>query len=233
MRPLSHSDEVPVPIFNQNVHRDSWSSSASSDGEDTPEKSPQLFVQSELDDLVRDLGLSKESAQLPGSRSAEKNLLARSTRFAWYMQLEQEFMWYFIKTDDMVYWYDVPGLVGHMGKEYDPGDWRLFIDSSTRSLKAVLLFNDKKVASLHIGHSVTLKECYATMPLLLNNIQYQNHKWLLCGEPKVLSILLGKQGGHTKHPCFCKLVGQSCRFCTLPTSTMDTMDGICTWPPQR
>ena len=102
----------------------------------------------------------------------------------------------------MVYCHDVSGLVGHMGKEYDPEEWRLFIDSSTRSLKAVLLFNGKKVASLPIAHSVTLKETYATMSLLLNNIQYQDHNWLLCGDLKVISILLGQQGGYTKHPCF-------------------------------
>ena len=93
--------------------------------------------------------------------------------------------------------------MGHVGKEYDPEEWRLFIDSSTRSLKAVLLFNGEKVASLPIAHSVTLKELsYATVSLLLNNIQYQNHKWLLCGDLKVLSILLGQQSGCTKHPCF-------------------------------
>ncbi|XP_076056096.1 uncharacterized protein LOC143034074 [Oratosquilla oratoria] len=213
MQPVPHSDDVHVPIPPKNVHRASSTDSSCSDGENpdvyqeikltgTSGKSPQLFEQSELDDLVRDLGLSKESAQLLGSRLAEKNLLASNTHFAWYRHREQEFVQYFTKSDDMVYCHDVSGLVEHMGKEYHPEEWRLFIDSSTRSLKAVLLFNGKQVASLPIAHSVTLKETYATMSLLLNNIQYQDHNWLLCGDLKVLTILLGMQGGHTKHPCF-------------------------------
>ena len=90
MRPVPHSDDVLVPICPENVHRSSSSNSSSSDREDADVdeefnptgirgKSPQLFEQSELDDLVRDLGLSKESAQLLGSRLAEKNLLGSST----------------------------------------------------------------------------------------------------------------------------------------------------------
>lgn len=98
----------------------------------------------------------------------------------------------------MVFCHDVEGLVEKMGKEYHPEEWRLLIDSSTRSLKAVLLFNGNTIASLPIGHYVTLKETYSTMELLLGNIQYDTHKWLICGDLKVISILLGQQGGYTK-----------------------------------
>ncbi len=95
MLPVPHSDEVPVPICPQNVHPDSSSKSSNSDGEaadvyeefhpmGTPEKNSQFSEQNELDDLVRDLGLPKESVQLLDSRLAEKKkLLASNTRLAW------------------------------------------------------------------------------------------------------------------------------------------------------
>jgi hypothetical protein len=43
-------------------------------------------------------------------------------------------------------------------KEYGPGSWRLFIDSSIRSLKAVLLYNSNVLASIPLAHSTTLSE---------------------------------------------------------------------------
>jgi hypothetical protein len=44
------------------------------------------------------------------------------------------------------------------GVEYKVKEWQLFIDSSKRSLKAVLLHNGNNYASLPIGHSVHLKK---------------------------------------------------------------------------
>lgn len=95
MQPVPHSDDVPVPICSENVHRRSSSSDSEHAGVDEDFSptgihagSPQLFEQIELDDLVRDLALSKESAQLLGSRLAEKNLLGSSTHFAWYRHRE-------------------------------------------------------------------------------------------------------------------------------------------------
>ena len=42
---------------------------------------PKLFSQAELNDLTRDLGLSKESAQLLGSNIRKNNLLSAETTF--------------------------------------------------------------------------------------------------------------------------------------------------------
>ena len=38
--------------------------------------------------------------------------------------------------------------------------------------------------------------------MLLTKIKYDEHKWMVCGDLKVLSILLGQQGVYTKYPCF-------------------------------
>jgi hypothetical protein len=88
------------------------------------------------------------------------------------------------------------------GVEYTVNEWRLFIDSSKRSLKAVLLHNGNNYASSPIGHSVHLKESYENLELVLTKVGYTAHNWMICGDLKVLCMLLGQQAGYTKYPCF-------------------------------
>ncbi|GFV32392.1 uncharacterized protein TNCV_1676781 [Trichonephila clavipes] len=85
---------------------------------------------------------------------------------------------------------------------YEPEEWRLFIDSLKRSLKAVLLHNGYRYASVPVGHSVLLKECYENLEFILNKFSYSDHKWTICGDLKVIFMLLGQQSGYTKFPCF-------------------------------
>ena len=107
-----------------------------------------------------DLYLSKSSAQLLGSSLSEKNLLAPGTTYAWYRQREEQLRCFFHEHRDLVFCDDVNGLVQAMGMEYKSPDWRLFLDSSCRSLKAVLLYNGNSVASVPIAHSVHMNETY-------------------------------------------------------------------------
>lgn len=148
---------------------------------------PKLMTQYELNDLTRDLCLSKESAQLLGSRLKDNNLLAPETTFYWYREREKDFRQYFSinQNKSLVYCKNITGLVEAMGLEYQATDWRLFIDASMRSLKAVLLYKGNSVASIPVGHSVQLKENYANIKLLLVSLNYNDHKWLICGDLKV------------------------------------------------
>ncbi|GBM72188.1 hypothetical protein AVEN_309-1 [Araneus ventricosus] len=57
-------------------HKDESSSDFSAD------EGPQPFSQSELNDPIRDLGLSKDGAELLGSRLKNKNLLTPGTSFS-------------------------------------------------------------------------------------------------------------------------------------------------------
>ena len=45
---------------------------------------PRPFNQEELNDLIRDLGLPKDGAELPASRLKERNLLSKGTRVSLY-----------------------------------------------------------------------------------------------------------------------------------------------------
>lgn len=61
------------------------------------------------------------------------------------------------------------------GVEYKKKDWRLFIDSSKTSLKAVLLHNGNTHASILVGHSVHMKESFENLAIVLNKIGYSAH----------------------------------------------------------
>ena len=85
---------------------------------------------------------------------------------------------------------------------YDPNDWRLFIDSSKRSLNVVSLHNGNKFGSITLAHSVTLTEKYENVNLVLQLISYDQHKWIIYVDLKMVCFLLGQQSGYTKYPCF-------------------------------
>jgi len=87
--------------------------------------------------------------------------------------------------DSLVFCNDLPGLFHQMGKKYNHADYRLFIDSSKRSLKAVLLHNGNELASIPLAHSVPLTENYENIKLLLHVLKYQEHNWLICFDLKL------------------------------------------------
>jgi hypothetical protein len=120
---------------------------------DTDSKNPQFFNESELNDLVRDLVLTKENTELFGSRlKKKKNLLAPETIFYWYRNRQEEFIELFIKEGELVYCC----LIHRLGA-YETDDWRLFIDSFKRSLMAVLQNNERLPAPVPVAHTSSLK----------------------------------------------------------------------------
>ena len=113
------------------------------DSEDSSTESkkvfPQQFNQSELNDLVRDLNLSKQAAQLLASRLNEKHMLDSSVRVSFYRKRDELFLPYFKEQKQLVYCDNVHGLLCKLGTpSYNPKEWRLFLDSSKRNLKCVL-----------------------------------------------------------------------------------------------
>ena len=71
-----------------------------------------------------------------------------------------------------------------------------------RSLKGVLLHNGNVFGSVPVAYSVILKELCANLQLLLLRVNCSEHNWQVCGDFKVLTMLLGQQSGFTKFPCF-------------------------------
>jgi hypothetical protein len=77
-----------------------------------------------------------------------------------------------------------------LGHEYNPAQWCLFIDSSKVSLKVVLLHNGNRFPSVPLAHAANLKKSYKSMKLLLGKIKYGVFKQKLCGNLKVVALLL-------------------------------------------
>lgn len=209
-RPIPHSEDVPIPKlidsselsseFEYNTANDL--SDCDSVFEDT-ETIPQRFNQCELNNLIRDLALSKEASEVLASRLNDKKLLERGTKITYYRTRDKAFLTFFTKEDNLVFCNNVNGLMQEMGlSKYLPSDWRLFVDSSKRSLKCVLLHNGNVYASIPIAHSTTMKEEYNNIALVMKKIKYQDHQWIICVDLKMVNFLLGQQSGYTKYPCF-------------------------------
>ena len=119
---------------------------------------PECFDQSELIDLFPDLFLSKELVELLASRLSEKHVLELGTNVSFCRYSDKEFRRYFQEEGVFVTSIDIKQLLSELSiPSYNPDEWRLFIDSSKRSLKCVLLHNGNLSWSIPIGHSLTAR----------------------------------------------------------------------------
>ena len=83
LRPVPHSDDLPIPVpaahLDDLPDTESESPNESDDNYIAADNEPRRFSQDDLDDLIRDLDLSKASAELLASRLLERNLLLTET----------------------------------------------------------------------------------------------------------------------------------------------------------
>jgi hypothetical protein len=159
--PVPHSHELPIPSPPKKESSSSHSRSSTSDDlsdvfqvECEEKRRPYYPKQDDLNDLIRDLGLTKSGGELLISGMKEWNLLDSSVRVTDQRMRHETFSVFFTVTNDLCYCHDIVGLFSAIGIPYNPSQWRLFIDSSNRSLKAVLL----SLPSLPLAHSVHMKE---------------------------------------------------------------------------
>ena len=209
IRPVPHSFEIPVPVFvtlpslEEQYDSDEVSDNSSSDFVIKDDSVRKGFHQHELSDLARDLGLSKKASELLASRLREKNLLEKGTTVSYFRTRESEFLQYFRSDGGFVYCQNIRGLMEELGiAVYNATEWRLFIDSSKRSLKCVLLHNGNLLGSVPIGHSVSLCEKYGDIKRVIELLKYHTHNWVICVDLKMVCFLLGQQRGYTKYPCY-------------------------------
>jgi hypothetical protein len=64
-----------------------------------------------------------------------------------------------------------------LSHEYNPDQWRLFIDSSKVSMNVVLLHKGNKFPSIPLAHAAKMKESYESMKLLLGKFKCHQFKW--------------------------------------------------------
>ena len=159
---------------------------------------PHFPNQQEMDDLIQDMRLIKENTELLTSQLKEWNLLDPTCKVSKYRKFHLSFACFFTisQPHSLCYCSDIFGVFNEIGIDYNPTDWHLFVDSSVKSLKTVLLHNGNEFPSIPVGHSVNIKEEYKNIKTLLNMIKYTNHNSELCRD-----FLLGQQGGYTKYSC--------------------------------
>lgn len=214
IRPVLHDESLPVPLPpDDGLASEEDDQENADNAKHVPETSdqdylgdddtePKTFTQAELNDLVRDLKLSKDQAELLASRLKQKNLLSPGVKITHYRQRNHKLSSFFTLDGSLCYCHDINGLFNDLSQVHCPSEWRLFIDSSKRSLKAVLLHNGNSKPSVPIAHSVHMKESYESMKTLLEAISFKTHRWNICGDLKVIGMLMGMQGGFTKYCCF-------------------------------
>lgn len=211
MAPVPHSSGLPVPTPPEKEQVSSCESPDSKSEEDNEgegfnlladNKNPYYPNQKDMNDLIRDLGLTKSNAELLTSRLMQWNLLDPSVKVSCQRKRHELFSNFFISEDGLCFCHDVSGLFEEIGIDFEPKEWRLFIDSSCKSLKAVLLHNGNRYPSLPLAHSVSLKENYDNVKKVLNALKYEQYGWEVIGDFKIVTFLMGLQGGYTKFPCF-------------------------------
>ena len=115
---VAHYDEIPVPVFGELPDISDEDSSSVEENEEEvvlDDDAPHPFSQKELNDLVRDLSLSKSSAELLASRLKEKKLLSDSARITFYRNRHQEYLHFFSEEKDLVYCTDIVQLLHKLG----------------------------------------------------------------------------------------------------------------------
>ena len=98
--------------------------------------------------------------------------------------------------------YDVDDLMNTLGIKYDQQEFLLFLDPSKLSLKSVLLHNGNQHPFIPVGHAVHMKETYEKQKELLNKLECSKYGWHICGDLKVVSLLMGLQSGCKNYCCF-------------------------------
>ena len=216
LRPVPHGEGLPVPdpptnipteFSDDNDANDNVEASEPSTSEDVTflptavDDDPHQISQNEHNDLVRNLGLSKSKAELLGPRLQQWKLLQDDFRISVFRSRHSQFEPYFSMAEQVVYCHNVAGLMDELKIQYANEEWRLFIDSSKTSLKAVLLHNGITLPSVPITHAAGLKETYDNIKLVLVKIKYEEHQQI-CGDLEVVALILGLQLGYTKFCCF-------------------------------
>ena len=138
-RPVLHCESIPVPVFtllpqlhdsdSEEPHALECSETSKGSCSEYEEScsSPKQFIQQELNDLIRDLNLSKQGSELLASRPKEKNCLQPDVKITFYGNRETGILPFFSQDNDLVYCNNIIGLFLKMKiPNYRPEDWRLY-----------------------------------------------------------------------------------------------------------
>lgn len=173
---------------------------------DVEDDTPKPLTQNEMDYIVAKLGLSQRNSEMLTSFLKCRKLTQPNVTSTSYRKRQAAFQTFYTVDDSntLTYCNDIHGLVNKLELNYIADDWRLFIDGSVSSLKAVLLHKSNKKPSIPLAFGTNMKESYETLADILDKIKYADHKWKICCDLKVINIMQGiiEKGGYPKFFCF-------------------------------
>ena len=108
-----------------------------------------------------------------------------------YRKRHKEIVHFFKMERGLVVCTDIDGPMQTLIINHNLLDWRLFIDSSKLSFKAVLIHNTNTLPCIPVRHSEHNKESYENMEILMEAINYDKFKCQICGDLKVIALILG------------------------------------------
>ena len=130
-----------------------------------------------MNDLVRDSELPKVKAELLASRMKQWKYLDEGVKKKLYRYRQKNLEEFFTVEGTVVACKDVDGLFKALNVSQCSDEWRLFIDSSKVSLKAVHLHNGNVLPSIPVEHAFGIKESDDSMKQLLQYVMYDTYKW--------------------------------------------------------
>ena len=178
MRPVPQGDVLPVPEPPDNfaMYSDDESSVSPNSEEQQPstsrdadylpstDSSNHKITEGELNDLLRDVERPKNKAEFLASRLKQWTLLHHSVKVTTFRTRNQDFEKFFKTVGYFTCCKDVDGLRDAVHRRHSPKRWRLFVDASKTSLKAVLLHNGNKLPSIPVAYAPSTKETYEQHP---------------------------------------------------------------------
>ena len=166
-----------------------------------------------MNDLLCDLGLSRESSEILASRFGEHGILDLGIKITFHRDGDDLLIRFFTMENGFVYCNNIQGLPSEMGPpECNPDVCRLLINSSKQRLKCVLLHNGNKFACVPIGHSVIVEEHNLNVKMVLQKLCYSEHNWAICVDFKMVIFFLNSKGVR-QGSLFSLLLGQCCCCC--------------------
>ena len=138
--PVPHGDGLPVPqpppseIESNSEDENKFEDLPALDQDycDENVNKPYFPKQNDINDLIRDLNLTKENGEILTSRLKQWNLLSSDVKITQQRKREHLFSTYFTLINGVCYCHDITGLFEAIDIPCTTTDWRLFIDSSQR-----------------------------------------------------------------------------------------------------
>jgi len=124
----------------------------------------------------------------------DKNCLGTGASITFCLTREKQLLPYFCQQEEFDCGKDIGFLLKIGLSQYRAEEWRLFIDSSERSLKCVLVHNSNRCVPLPLGHSTKLTEEY-NIKTVLQKLDYDFHEWISCVDLQRVIFLIGQQSG--------------------------------------